>query len=445
MSKSKRNRIINHLFSGKTYRKTAELENASVGVISKISKEFLREAEESSIMEAAREYNVEERVNLLLDLSREMKELKVKPTDLLSAVRLARYMKSRGLEASELDDYFKMCDKHRGDLEDFASKATEFYRLEERTGKRYDKVLKEYSNLIEKKTDLRREINELEKKKRCSRKDLNSELRSNNLMRRETPYAAALKKTLNKYGYTVEDTSKILRFLREIESCKGNVDVFFQRAEEAKDLKWEILNLRDEKKHLEPVVESIKREGYHLQNEVEELRKAKASLEIEFDKLKAETKTLDDETKKKSSVLRLTECLTSILKSRPTDVDVLYKYVYWLKETTSGAASHLLEHKPYYEQNIRAIIVNTLLEYLKEDLASREEVTKLQGALEESSQRITFLTSQNKKLKEANEEHRKENKKLKRKVEQLTKDNRELQEQILIDPKIEPQTRKFPF
>ncbi|MCW3994248.1 MAG: hypothetical protein NWE85_06785, partial [Candidatus Bathyarchaeota archaeon] len=120
-------------------------------------------------------------------------------------------------------------------------------------------------------------------------------------------------------------------------------------------------------------------------------------------------------------------------------------YVYWLKETTSGAASHLLEHKPYYEQNIRAIIVNTLLEYLKEDLASREEVTKLQGALEESSQRITFLTSQNKKLKEANEEHRKENKKLKRKVEQLTKDNRELQEQILIDPKIEPQTRKFPF
>ena len=68
-------------------------------------------------------------------------------------------------------------------------------------------------------------------------------MRSNNLVKNEIPYASTLKKTLSGYGYTVEDTSKIPRFLREIEVCGGNAKVFLERADEAKDLKWEIFDL----------------------------------------------------------------------------------------------------------------------------------------------------------------------------------------------------------
>jgi hypothetical protein len=40
-----------------------------------------------------------------------------------------------------------MCDKHKTDLKDFASAATEFYRLEEKTGKPYTELVKELPRL----------------------------------------------------------------------------------------------------------------------------------------------------------------------------------------------------------------------------------------------------------------------------------------------------------
>jgi len=127
LSKSKKDRIVDLLFSGKTYREIADMESVSLGMISKTLKEFKGTAEESSIMETAAEYKVEDVVDRLLDLSREIGKLKVPVLHLLAAVRLASFMKARGLNASQLEDYLKMCDKHKGDLSNFASKATEFF------------------------------------------------------------------------------------------------------------------------------------------------------------------------------------------------------------------------------------------------------------------------------------------------------------------------------
>lgn len=445
LSQSKKNRIVDLLFSGMTYREVADIENVSVGVISKTLKEFIGLAEESSIREAAAEYNVEDRVNCLLNLSREARELKVKVPTLLSTVRLVSFMKARGLNASQLEDYLKMCDKHGEDLKNFASKATEFYRLEERAGKPYDKILKEYSTLIKKTTELREEVTELKKKRKHANKDLDRDLTSNDLIRREIPYASALKKALSEYGFFFEDTTKIPRLLREIEACGGNAEVFLERAEEAKDLKWEILNLKDEKKSLEPVVESIRKEGLQIQNEVEDLKKAKLEIMAEISKLKRELKTLNAEAERKSNEIRLAKCLTSILKSKPTDIDAVYNYVYWLKQIVSGAAPELISRKPHYEKTVKTIIVNTLVEYFKEDLASREEVTKLQEKLEEVNERNSILFSENEKLKKANGKLEDANEEFNEKVMQLTEEIRELENRILSDTTIPPRNKKFPF
>ena len=143
LPKSKRDRIVNLLFSGKTYRDISDAENVSIGKISDVFREFVGTAEESSIREASEEYNVEEKIDSLLELAKERKELKVPLSGLLAAARLTRMMRARGLETSQLEDYMKMCDKHRLDFPDFASKATELYQMEERTGKSYEKIVEE--------------------------------------------------------------------------------------------------------------------------------------------------------------------------------------------------------------------------------------------------------------------------------------------------------------
>ncbi|MCW3993506.1 MAG: hypothetical protein NWE85_02940, partial [Candidatus Bathyarchaeota archaeon] len=118
LRKSKRDRIVNSLFSGKTYRKISDAENVSIGKISDIYREFVGAAEEYSISEASEEYSVVEKIDSLLELAKEKKELKVPLSGLLAAARLTRLMRTRGLEASQLEDYMKMCDKHREGLPD---------------------------------------------------------------------------------------------------------------------------------------------------------------------------------------------------------------------------------------------------------------------------------------------------------------------------------------
>jgi uncharacterized coiled-coil protein SlyX len=266
-------------------------------------------------------------------------------------------------------------------------------------------------------------------------------LRDSRLVRAEIPYVSTLKGSLRDHGYTIEDTSKIPKLIREIEACEGNVKVFLERAEQSKDLKWEISDLLDQKERAELIVEDMKTEGFKLQNRRDELRGEIQDLETTKKQLRVETKKPDEKATAKSNDLRLTDCLTSILKSKPTDVDVLFKYAYWLKQIASGAAPDLVHRRPAYEKEVRRLIANTLAEYLKEELVSREEVTKLEEKLAEKDELISILSSE---VKEG-EKLLDDNKQLKEKVEGLEKDLHDCQNRFLSDPSIKPKDGRLPF
>jgi len=224
------------------------------------------------------------------------------------------------------------------------------------------------------------------------------------VLREEIPYTSRLKETLSEYGYAVEDTSKIPRILREIKACGGNAKVLLKRAEVAKDLRWEIINLKDEKERLEPVVKYIEDEGLKLQEDCDQLQDKVKGLEATKQGLEKEIEGLDAEASRKSNDLRMVNCLTSILMSKPSDIDVLYNYVYWLKQINIGAAPELLQRKPYYEETVKKQIVNTLVEYLKEEMAPREEVIKLQKDLQNKNQQNSTLLTKTASLERAKSE-----------------------------------------
>lgn len=109
LSQSRKDRIVDLLFCGKTYREIIAEEDVSIGWVSKVYKQFVGAAEESSLGEAATKYGVEETVGGLLELARECADKRVPVKNLLSAVRLIRFMESRRLKASQLEDCLKIC------------------------------------------------------------------------------------------------------------------------------------------------------------------------------------------------------------------------------------------------------------------------------------------------------------------------------------------------
>ncbi|MDH5266389.1 MAG: hypothetical protein OEW62_01780 [Candidatus Bathyarchaeota archaeon] len=453
LSKAKINRIIDLLFSGNSFRKTAGEMGVSTSSAHKYLEEFIGAAEEVSIEKAAAKYNIQDTVDHLLELAQEARKTKVSVPNLLSATRLYRFMKARDLKPSQLKSFLKMCDKYQHVFADFASKATEFYQLEERTGKTYEELPKELSIMAKRRTTLKEEISKLrgeitklKKKKKHDRDDLEQELKINNLVRKEIPYASALKKTLSEYEYTVEETSKIPKFLKEIQVCRGNAKVFLERTAEAKNLKWEILDLKDEKKSLEPVVESLKKEGLEFREARDQLRGEIVSLKATKQELQEENKRLDAEANRKSNKLRLTHCLTSILKSKLTDVDALYNYAYWLKQIASGKAPESLSRKPHYEEAVRKIIADVLLEYLHEELAPKEEVTRLEKELGDVRKQVSSFSTENISLRSENEKLSKDKGKLEKQVEWLEKELEECSQRLLQEPTAHaPKDTKLPF
>jgi hypothetical protein len=97
---SVRRRVLDSLFSGKTYRETAKDERVSLGTISEIFKDFVGEAEESSIIEVAEKHDISEKLDRLLELAKEWAKLKTDVPSLLSAARLTSFMKGHNLTCS---------------------------------------------------------------------------------------------------------------------------------------------------------------------------------------------------------------------------------------------------------------------------------------------------------------------------------------------------------
>lgn len=87
---------------------------------------------------------------------------------------------------------------------------------------------------------------------------------------------------------------------------------------------------------------------------------------------------------------------------------------------------------------MRKLIVNTLVEELKEDLATRGEATQLQGKLTEATEQLSKLSIAHKDIETKYRELEKENEKLTKKVDEQKEDLRKYEKRLLEDPQAKP-------
>ena len=109
---------------------------------------------------------------------------------------------------------------------------------------------------------------------------MDQELAHNNLVRKEISTVYALKKSLSEYGYTLRDTAEIPKLLKEINVCGGDVNIFFERAREVRDIKWQLKGLEERKGILEPVVDGLASRGHELE------KKHDARFQVVFEAIK---------------------------------------------------------------------------------------------------------------------------------------------------------------
>jgi hypothetical protein len=165
-SKDKQTRILKRLFNGDSYDSAAKKEGVkSKTTVKDIFYEFIGRAEESSLENAAEEYEVSEEINLLRDLACESKRANVSVPDLLTSARLLALMKSLGLEPLQLKENLNMYKKHKEDFGDFVQAALRLSELEIETGKPYVQLIREYEKTKESVAEKREKIKELKKEK----------------------------------------------------------------------------------------------------------------------------------------------------------------------------------------------------------------------------------------------------------------------------------------
>jgi predicted nucleic acid-binding Zn-ribbon protein len=190
-----------------------------------------------------------------------------------------------------------------------------------------------------------------------------------------------------------------------------------------------------------PIVEDLKREILKLQTRRDELQTEIKDQESTRRKYRDDLKFLRAEILRESTEICIADCLSEILLSKPYDVEILYTYVSSLKRLANGTAPDLVHNKPIYEAEVRNLMRNSLLEYFKEDLTPREEVTELEGNLKKKTQAITTLTSRLEDM----ERLQQENEELKTKVGKLEEQLQSYANQWLADPTIKPEDTKLPL
>ena len=182
-------------------------------------------------------------------------------------------------------------------------------------------------------------------------------------------------------------------------------------------------------------------ENFFQYNSRHELEKKCDNLDAEVKNLKIERKDLREEVQqlavevtKNTDKLRLAECLSFILMSRPADVEILYRYAEGLRGIVRGERPDIIQRMPLYEKGAKELMADVLSEYLKDELATRQEVVGLAETLREKEIENSDLSDRVVKLDGDNKSLRDENTTLKGKVERLLEEVREWDDRVLKDP-----------
>jgi uncharacterized protein (DUF342 family) len=153
-------------------------------------------------------------------------------------------------------------------------------------------------------------------------------------------------------------------------------------------------------------------------------------------KAQKELEALQRQVASKSDEMAFAQCVSDIMKSRPLDTDVLHKYACRLKQIDIGEAPEYASRRPSYEAEVRKRLVNTLVQYFKDDLATKTEVTRLGKALQREQQLTQTLQNMLVEKEAENTRSKAEIKQLQRRITEITEESRKFEERVLTDPSI---------
>ena len=280
--KSKKTRILRRLFAGETYGAVAEKENVSKSTVKKFFDEFVSMAADSSLEEAAEEYDVPDEIEILRDLAKDSKKADVSIPELLAAARHSILMKKLELSPVDLQEHLMMYKKHKEKIGDFAKAAIELSRLERETGKKYRALIAHHKEVA----DSVKQLREDEKKLKSSIKTLTEkeETSTKNLekLERKSKNAQGILDTLDEtkenlaaYGLSIGDFEAVKNFLKEIGRLGGDPAKAVEILEEDASLDD---NIKKKTRELDELSRRLKEETKTCTKKTRELKETRIKI-----------------------------------------------------------------------------------------------------------------------------------------------------------------------
>jgi len=269
-----------------TYEKISKRTGVSLGKISDVINDFKAKAKELSLEEAARIYDVEDKVGRLLDLSEHLRRAGTTVSEAVEGAALLRKLKEMGVQMDEVGSWIKLCQKiSQPDypVSDFIQAAIRLSKLESETGLDYRELLSIYERRLS-------ELREMEAKIKTLREEVKDLEEKRSLKIRLERQISKAEQKLHMYRESVSELEAKKRSLEEELTQlkkKGEMEVSALMAK-ISELSKGLEALKEERKRLDEDLAPKREEFAELSREVAEAKLQYDSLTKRCEELKAE-------------------------------------------------------------------------------------------------------------------------------------------------------------
>jgi predicted nuclease with TOPRIM domain/ribosomal protein L40E len=346
-----------------------------------------------------------------------------------AAVKLAKLETETGQNYAEIiqdfEEKVKLTQKLSKEIEDLKSRRRESEdqfaretRIRENRRRESDRQLAE----IKHKFDI--ELENLEEKKRQSRKELELQVAKSRLTLEDLSYASALRDALLPYGFPISDVATVPKLIRHIESSGRDprtllLDLAFMESLDDRRSK-----LREEKAATESLLKTVKSSLVDAQKQLSETREEEKMLSASVSTLETRLESLAKETESKQDRIMVADCLyEAFLTENPADIDGLFICASELKKARSDPRLDLEAFRANFDPQIRGIVKKTfLIKYGGEFASKKDYETVVKNWIAKDKE--------NKSLRTHIEELNKNNTALNNTIAGLTGDVKTLKQQI---------------
>lgn len=373
-------------------------------------------------------------------LSAELKKSGKTLSEALNIAKVYNTMERIGVRAEDLEHFIvasKRTAKELGiEAEDYVKAAIKIAKLETETGKSYKEIARDFEEKVDMIAQLNQKIEQLNKKKNESKRELQKQLRQQRLARKDIAFALTLRYALTPHGFTLKDVSKIPRLVKHIKNCRQNVKKVLTKLERIDNLENTLATLKKqketEKNDLETIehrLDEAEKQHSRLLEKIETLQQQEKESTIKISEhqitlvnLKEEEKRLILEIDIMEKKIEIADCITSVLLTKkPVNIDSLHFFVSGLKKIKDDPTANLDQYRKFYEPKIRELLVETFLSAFHNEFVRKSDYEHLEKQLKP---KLKDLDDENKTLKITNsqltdrvKELEEENKKLKKKIE----------------------------